>query len=73
MESFPAVQDSNFIYIVQVDDNVFENQLKNNKVWTNLDFVKENRTYALGGDSWVFGGPLSAKTIVNKAVELLAP
>lgn len=73
VESFPAVQDSNFIYIVQADDNVFENQLKDNKVWSNLNFVKENRTYALGGDSWVFGGPLSAKTIVNKAVELLAP
>ncbi|MNO36466.1 Fe(3+)-citrate-binding protein YfmC precursor [compost metagenome] len=73
VESFPAVQDSNFIYIVQADDNVFEDQLKDNKVWTNLNFVKENRTYALGGDSWVFGGPLSAKTIVNKAVELLAP
>ncbi|RCX19177.1 iron complex transport system substrate-binding protein [Fontibacillus phaseoli] len=73
VEAFPALQDSNFLYIVQADDNVFETHLKENQVWKNLSFVKENRTYALGGDSWVFGGPLSAKTIVDKAVSVLAP
>ncbi|MDN4066341.1 MULTISPECIES: ABC transporter substrate-binding protein [Paenibacillus] len=73
VEAFPALQDSNFLYIVQDDDNVFETHLKENQVWKNLNFVKENRTYALGGDSWVFGGPLSAKTLVDKAVSVLAP
>lgn len=73
VEAFPALQDSEFLYIVQDNDNVFETQLKENQVWKNLNFVKENRTYALGGDSWVFGGPLSAKTLVDKAVSILAP
>ncbi|WP_334076812.1 iron-siderophore ABC transporter substrate-binding protein [Paenibacillus sanfengchensis] len=73
VEAFPAVQDSEFLYIVQQDDNVFETHLKGNSVWKNLNFVKENRTYALGGDSWVFGGPLSAKTLVDKAVSVIAP
>lgn len=73
VEAFPAVQDSDFLYIVQQDDNVFETYMKENQVWKNLNFVKENRTYPLGGDSWVFGGPLSAKTLVDKAVSVIAP
>ncbi|MNP75517.1 hypothetical protein D3C76_1725850 [compost metagenome] len=67
------MQDSNLLYIVQDDDNIFEKQLKDNQVWKNLNFVKEKRTYALGGDAWVFGGPLSAEVIVNRVASLLAP
>lgn len=73
VEALPAVQDSNLLYIVQDDDNIFEKQLKDNQVWKNLNFVKEKRTYALGGDAWVFGGPLSAEVIVNRVASLLAP
>lgn len=73
VEAFPAVQNSDFLYIVQQDDNVFETHLKENQVWKNLNFVKENRTYALGGDLWVFGGVLSAKTLVDRAVSVIAP
>lgn len=71
VEALAKVQDANFFYVVQDTDNVFEKQLKDNAVWTGLNFVKENRTYSLGGDTWFFGGPLSAEIIVNKAVELL--
>jgi ferric hydroxamate transport system substrate-binding protein len=72
VESLPKVQNAHFLYVVQNDDNVFEKQLKDNAVWKGLAFVKENRTYPLGGDMWLFGGPLSAKLIVEKAVSLLA-
>lgn len=71
VESLPAVQNANFIYVVQNDDNVFEKQLKDNAVWKGLAFVKENRTYSLGGDMWLFGGPLSVKNIVDQTVRLL--
>ncbi|MDF2719677.1 MAG: hypothetical protein K0R28_6602 [Paenibacillus sp.] len=71
VESLPAVQNANFLYTVQNDDNVFEKQLKDNAVWKGLAFVKENRTYSLGGDMWLFGGPLSIKNIVDKTVSLL--
>ncbi|TGU53214.1 iron-siderophore ABC transporter substrate-binding protein, partial [Mesorhizobium sp. M00.F.Ca.ET.186.01.1.1] len=59
VEALPALQDANFLHIIQDDDNVIENQLKNNPVWNGLKFVKENRIYALGGDMWPYGGPLS--------------
>lgn len=71
VESLPALQDANFLYVVQDADNVFENQLKDNDVWKSLTFVKEGRLYALGGDMWLFGGPVSVKAYVEKVVELM--
>ncbi len=72
VEALPPLQDANFLHIIQNDDNVIENQLKNNPVWNGLSFVKENRIYALGGDMWPYGGPLSAGIMAKKAADLLA-
>lgn len=71
VEALPQVQDANFIHIIQETDNVIDNQLKDNAVWKNLTFVKENRLYALGGDTWPYGGPLSAKLMAEKTADLL--
>lgn len=71
VEALPALQDANFLHITQESDNVFENQLKNNPVWNGLNFVKEDRVYALGGDMWPYGGPLSAQTMAQKTADLL--
>jgi len=71
IEALPAVADSNFIYIVQADDNVFGEPVKDNKVWNGLNFVKEKRTYPIDGSTWTFGGPLSSKTIVERVVAAL--
>ncbi|MCD9022513.1 ABC transporter substrate-binding protein [Cohnella silvisoli] len=71
VEALPAVQDANFLHMIQESDNVIENQLKDNSVWKGLNFVKENRVYALGGDMWPYGGPLSAQIMAEKTAELL--
>ncbi len=71
VEALPALQDANFLHIIQDDDNVIENQLKNNAVWKSLNFVKENRVYGLGGDVWPYGGPLSSQILAQKAADLL--
>ncbi|ALP38200.1 Fe3+-citrate ABC transporter substrate-binding protein [Paenibacillus sp. IHB B 3084] len=68
IEALPAVQDSNFLYIVQPDDDVFGAALKNNSVWNGLNFVKEKRTYALDSKTWTFGGPVSSKALVDNVV-----
>ncbi|MGY4761591.1 ABC transporter substrate-binding protein [Paenibacillus caseinilyticus] len=73
VEALPALQDANFLHIIQGSDNVIENQLKDNPVWKGLNFVKENRVYALGGDMWPYGGPLSAQVMAKKTAELLTP
>ncbi|MFB9277806.1 ABC transporter substrate-binding protein [Cohnella cellulosilytica] len=70
-EALPAVSDSSFIYIVQEDDNVFGDAVKDNTVWNGLNFVKENRTYGIDGDTWTFGGPLSSKVLVDRVVTAL--
>ncbi len=71
VEALPAVQNANFLHMIQESDNVIENQLKNNPVWNGLQFVKENRVYALGGDMWPYGGPLSAQIMARKTADLL--
>jgi len=71
VEALPAVQNANFIYIVQDNDNIFEKQLKDNAVWNGLTFVKEKRTYMLPGNTWTFGGPLSAKSIADLVTNAL--
>ncbi|MDX1664433.1 MAG: iron-siderophore ABC transporter substrate-binding protein [Candidatus Promineifilaceae bacterium] len=70
IEALAEVQDANFLYVVQSDDDVFANQA-DNPVWNSLQFVQEDRTYPLGGDTWLFGGPLSAELVVEKTVDLL--
>lgn len=71
VEALQNFQDAHFFYIVQEDDNVFENQLKGNPAWENLDFVKNDRLYQLPGDTWTFGGPLSAETFANQITEVM--
>ncbi|NTJ18584.1 iron-siderophore ABC transporter substrate-binding protein [Agrobacterium rhizogenes] len=71
IESLSAVQDSNFIYITQPDDDVFGTAMKDNSVWNGLNFVKEKRTYQLDSTTWTFGGPISSKVLVDGVVEAI--
>ncbi|MDR6884521.1 iron-siderophore ABC transporter substrate-binding protein [Bacillus sp. 3255] len=71
VEALPAVQNASFFYIVQDNDNVFEKQLKDNAVWKGLAFVKDNKTYKLPGNTWTFGGPLSAKVFAELTANAL--
>jgi len=66
VEGLTKYEDANYLYSVQSEDNIYENQFKDNAVWKNLNFVKEDRLYDLGGDTWLYGGPLSAETLLNK-------
>ncbi len=71
VEALPAVKDTNLLYIVQKDDDIFSNELKDNSVWNGLDFVKEKRTFGLASTTWVFGGPVSSKVLVDEVVNTL--
>ncbi|SDQ66392.1 ABC transporter substrate-binding protein [Virgibacillus salinus] len=63
--------DLQFLYIVQEEDNIFENQLKGNPVWENLSFVKNGNTHQLPGDTWTFGGVLSAEVLTKQLVDAM--
>lgn len=56
--------DTLFFYIVQDDDNIFTGD-EVSPLWQSLEFVKNGNTYALGGDIWLFGGPLSAEILAQ--------
>lgn len=71
VEGLAKYENANYMYTVPDEDNIYNNQLKGNKVWENLAFVKEDRIYDLGADTWLYGGPLSAKTLVNQITDVL--
>nr|WP_085981676.1 iron-siderophore ABC transporter substrate-binding protein [Paenibacillus riograndensis] len=71
VEALPAVKDTNLLYIVQKDDDIFSKELKDNSVWNGLNFVKEKRTFGLASTTWVFGGPVSSKVLVDEVVNTL--
>ncbi|MFG6147880.1 ABC transporter substrate-binding protein [Halobacillus sp. B23F22_1] len=70
VETLQNYQKAHFFYIVQEDDNVFE-QLADNPGWTNLNFVENNRTYKLPGDMGTFAGPLSAERLAVEVTDAL--
>ncbi len=63
--------DTHFFYVVQDSDNVFASE-SIQPFWTSLPFVKAGHAYPLGGDTWLFGGPLSAQVLVDIVVGALA-
>mgnify|MGYP001171395959 FL=1 len=69
VEALQSVQDADYINITR--ETEVADMLGKNAVWTGLTFVKENRLFALGGDAWPYGGPHSAKIIVERAVQAL--
>ncbi|MFC4098913.1 ABC transporter substrate-binding protein [Paenibacillus xanthanilyticus] len=69
VELLQQVPDANYLHITN-EDNVM-GVLEKNAVWTGLNFVKENRVFALGGDTWPYGGPHSAKLLAERAVSVL--
>lgn len=71
VEALMSVEHADFLYIAQDDDNPFTNQLADNPAWNGLTFVEEDRIYPLGGDTWPFGGPLSAEMVVDIVVGAL--
>lgn len=71
IEVLQNFQEANFFYIVQEEDNIFTNQLAGNPAWEKLAFVEEENTYGLSGDTWTFGGPLSAKVFAEQVKETL--
>ncbi|WP_199249184.1 ABC transporter substrate-binding protein [[Phormidium] sp. ETS-05] len=71
LESLPAVENANFFYITE-SSNPYYTGLRVNPIWQKLAFVKEKRIYPIGSDTWIFGGPLSAMTFVEKVLAALS-
>jgi ABC-type Fe3+-hydroxamate transport system substrate-binding protein len=62
IEGFAEIGDTNFFYVAQEADNT---AFEGSALWGTLPFVQAEHNYWLGGDVWLFGGPLSARLLVD--------
>lgn len=67
-EAFANIDDTNFLYVAQDD---YHPVLIASPLWNSLPFVQSSQAYWLGGDVWLFGGPLSAEVLVNIVLEAM--
>lgn len=67
VEKLPELGDLHYFYVVNADDQVMDLDTVS-PIWKSLPFVKSGQAYPLGGDTWLFGGPLSAELIVDIVV-----
>ena len=68
VEGFAEIGDTLFFYVAQDDDNNF---FYDSALWSTLPFVQNENAYWLGGNAWLFGGPLSAITLVDTTLASL--
>ncbi|MFW5689917.1 MAG: ABC transporter substrate-binding protein [Spirochaetota bacterium] len=69
-EALTQLGNAHFFYVVQDQDDVFD-AAAGNELWESLEFVQNGRTYALGGGTWLFGGPLSAQLLARTVADQL--
>lgn len=67
-EAFANIDDTNFLYVAQDD---YHPVLIASPLWNGLSFVQSSQAYWLGGDVWLFGGPLSAEVLVDIVLEAM--
>lgn len=67
-EGFAGIGDTNFFYVAQQNAN---DTFEDSALWNGLPFVQSGRAYWMGGDVWLFGGPLSAETLVDTVLDAM--
>jgi iron complex transport system substrate-binding protein len=67
LEDLTTVQDANFFYVAGGGHDPFVTELyAGNPVWKNMKFVQEGRVYPIGGETWLYGSPISAEILADK-------
>lgn len=67
-EAFSSIGDTNFFYVAQGD---YQTMLAELPLWNGLPFVQSGRDFWLGGDAWLFGGPLSMQVMVDTVLSAM--
>jgi iron complex transport system substrate-binding protein len=70
IEGFAELSDKtfNFFYVAQADAN---DKFAASPLWSSLSFVQNEQAYWMGGDVWMFGGPLSAEVLVGTVLQAM--
>lgn len=72
VEALMDYEDASLIYLNMDSIGGLQDQLKANALWNELEFVKQQRVYAIDQRMWAYGGPISAKGLVSEVVKALA-
>jgi ferric hydroxamate transport system substrate-binding protein len=70
LEGLTQLKPDHFFYIVQDSDNIFAGAGLQ-ALWQSLPFVQNKRAYQMAGNTWTFGGPLSAQTLITAVMKKL--
>lgn len=70
VEALPKLGEARFFYVVQDEDDVFAAGSVR-PLWESLPFVRAGKAHALGGDTWLFGGPLSAELLATLVADTM--
>ncbi|MCH1883422.1 iron-siderophore ABC transporter substrate-binding protein [Agrococcus sp. ARC_14] len=65
--------DTHILYMAVGDDDVFQNQLADNAIWTGLPTVQAGNVHRLPDGIWLFGGVDSLTAYLDSLVAALAP
>jgi len=73
IESLTQLEDVNFIYIPPNENQQIEKEITTHPIWKKLPFVKNKQVYRLAGDTWLYGGIVSAELLVKQVRRQLIP
>lgn len=66
-EALTELGDVHYFYVIQEDDGLNRSG-SFQKLWDTLPFVQSGKAHTIGGDTWLFGGPLSAEVLIARVV-----
>lgn len=70
LEALTTLKTNHFMYVTQTKDAVFAAPSVQ-PLWKGLPFVKSGNAYPLSERTWTFGGPLSARTLLDQISQKL--
>jgi iron complex transport system substrate-binding protein len=66
IESLTQLEDVSFIYVPPDENQQIEKEITTHPIWEKLPFVKNKQVYRLAGDTWLYGGIVSAELLVKQ-------
>lgn len=71
LDALMDVADVHLLYVAQAEDDPLGEELRDHPVWRQLPMVASGKVHPLGGDVWLFGGPISARLLIDRVLTAL--
>ncbi|WP_396275480.1 ABC transporter substrate-binding protein [Halothece sp. PCC 7418] len=70
IEALTKLEDVSFLYVPPDENQEIEQEITTHPIWEKLEFFKNNQVYRLSGDTWLYGGVLSAELLAKQLRDL---